>query len=135
MLPNCLFIWNFNVYWNLAIVISETYFNVYIGILLLSHIQNFLQINNIPPHFWSFCFAVTVLVNYSTHLHTVNIITIIYSRDVTRPQPHEAEAEAEATIHEAEAEAEAEATTHEAEAEAEATTHEAEAEAEAKTHL
>ena len=55
------------------------------------------------------------------------------SRDVTRPQPHEAEAEAEATTHEAEAEAEA--TTHEAEAEAEATTHEAEAEAEAKTHL
>ena len=58
-------------------------------------------------------------------------------RDVTRPQPHEAEAEAEATTHEAEAEAEA--TTHEAEAEAEteaeATTHEAEAEAEAKTHL
>ena len=54
-------------------------------------------------------------------------------RDVTRPQPHEAEAEA--TTHEAEAEAEA--TTHEAEAEAEATTHEAEAEAEAeaKTHL
>ena len=50
-------------------------------------------------------------------------------RDVTRPQPHEAEAEA--TTHEAEA------TTHEAEAEAEATTHEAEAEAEAeaKTHL
>ena len=37
---------------------------------------------------------------------------------LTRPQPHEAEAEA---------------TTHEAEAEA--TTHEAEAEAEAKTHL
>ena len=60
------------------------------------------------------------------------------TRDVTRPQPHEAEAEA--TTHEAEAEAttheaEAEATTHEAEAEAEATTHEAEAEAEAKTHL
>ena len=55
------------------------------------------------------------------------------TRDVTRPQPHEAEAEAEATTHEAEAEAEA--TTHEAEAEAEATTHEAEAEAEAKTHL
>ena len=55
------------------------------------------------------------------------------SRDVTRPQPHEAEAEAEATTHEAEAEAEA--TTHEAEAEAEATTHEAEAEAEAKNHL
>ena len=54
-----------------------------------------------------------------------------YNRDVTRPQPHEAEAEAEATTHEAEAEAEA--TTHEAEAEAEATTHEAEAEAEAKT--
>ena len=53
------------------------------------------------------------------------------NRDVTRPQPHEAEAEAEATTHEAEAEA----TTHEAEAEAEATTHEAEAEAEAKTHL
>ena len=53
-------------------------------------------------------------------------------RDVTRPQSHEAEAEAEATTHEAEAEAEA--TTHEAEAEAEATTHEAEAEAEAKTH-
>ena len=54
---------------------------------------------------------------------------------LTRPQPHEAEAEAEATTHEAEAEAEA--TTHEAEAEAEATTHEAEAEAEAeaKTHL
>ena len=52
---------------------------------------------------------------------------------LTRPQPHEAEAEAEATAHEAEAEA----TTHEAEAEAEATTHEAEAEAEAeaKTHL
>ena len=50
---------------------------------------------------------------------------------LTRPQPHEAEAEA--TTHEAEAEAEA--TTHEAEAEAEATTHEAEAEAEAKTHL
>ena len=52
---------------------------------------------------------------------------------LTRPQPHEAEAEAEATTHEAEAEA----TTHEAEAEAEATTHEAEAEAEAeaKTHL
>ena len=49
-------------------------------------------------------------------------------RDVTRPQPHEAEAEA--TTHEAEAEAEA--TTHEAEAEA--TTHEAEAEAEATTH-
>ena len=48
---------------------------------------------------------------------------------LTRPQPHEAEAEAEATAHEAEAEA----TTHEAEAEAEATTHEAEAEA--KTHL
>ena len=46
---------------------------------------------------------------------------------LTRPQPHEAEAEA--TTHEAEAEA----TTHEAEAEA--TTHEAEAEAEAKTHL
>ena len=46
---------------------------------------------------------------------------------LTRPQPHEAEAEAEATTHEAEAEAEA--TTHEAEAEAEATTHEAEAEA------
>ena len=44
------------------------------------------------------------------------------SRDVTRPQLHEAEA----TTHEAEAEA----TTHEAEAEA--TTHEAEAEAEAK---
>ena len=44
---------------------------------------------------------------------------------LTRPQPHEAEAEA--TTHEAEAEA----TTHEAEA----TTHEAEAEAEAKTHL
>ena len=42
---------------------------------------------------------------------------------LTRPQPHEAEAEAttheaEATTHEAEAEAEAEATTHEAEAEA-----------------
>ena len=36
---------------------------------------------------------------------------------LTRPQPHEAEAEA--TTHEAEAEA----TTHEAEAEAEATTH------------
>ena len=54
-------------------------------------------------------------------------------RDVTRPQSHEAVAEAEATTHEAEAEAEA--TTHEAEAEAEATTHEAEAEAEAKTHL
>ena len=51
----------------------------------------------------------------------------IPARDVTRPQPHEAEAEA--TTHEAEAEA----TTHEAEAEA--TTHEAEAEAEAKTHL
>ena len=51
---------------------------------------------------------------------------------LTRPQPHEAEAEAEATTHEAEAEAEA--TTHEAEAEAEATTHEAEAEAEATTH-
>ena len=51
----------------------------------------------------------------------------IIIRDVTRPQPHEAEAEA--TTHEAEAEA----TTHEAEAEA--TTHEAEAEAEAKTHL
>ena len=54
---------------------------------------------------------------------------------LTRPEPHEAEAEAEATTHEAEAEAEA--TTHEAEAEA--TTHEAEAEAttheaEAKTH-
>ena len=48
-------------------------------------------------------------------------------RDVTRPQPHEAEAEA--TTHEAEAEA----TAHEAEAEA--TTHEAEAEAEARTHL
>ena len=62
-------------------------------------------------------------------------ITLHYIRDVTRPQPHEAEAEAEATTHEAEAEAEA--TTHEAEAEAEATTHEAEAEAEAeaKTHL
>ena len=44
---------------------------------------------------------------------------------LTRPEPHEAEAEA--TTHEAEAEA----TTHEAEA----TTHEAEAEAEAKTHL
>ena len=44
---------------------------------------------------------------------------------LTRPQPHEAEAEA--TTHEAEA------TAHEAEAEA--TTHEAEAEAEAKTHL
>ena len=44
---------------------------------------------------------------------------------LTRPQPHEAEAAAEATTHEAEAEA----TTHEAEA----TTHEAEAEA--KTHL
>ena len=43
----------------------------------------------------------------------------------TRPQPHEAEAEA--TTHEAEAKA----TTHKAEAEA--TTHEAEAEA--KTHL
>ena len=42
---------------------------------------------------------------------------------LTRPQPHEAEAEA--TTHEAEAKAEA--TTHEAEAEA--TTHEAEAEA------
>ena len=41
------------------------------------------------------------------------------NRDVTRPQPYEAEAEA---------------TTHEAEAEVEATTHEAEAEAEAKTH-
>ena len=52
-------------------------------------------------------------------------------RDVTRPQSHEAEAEA--TTHEAEAEAEA--TAHEAEAEAEATTHEVEAEAEAKTHL
>ena len=51
----------------------------------------------------------------------------VLPRDVTRPQPHEAEAEA--TTHEAEAEA----TTHEAEAEA--TTHEAEAEAEAKTHL
>ena len=49
---------------------------------------------------------------------------------LTRPQPHEAEAEAEAKTHEAEAEAEA--TTHEAEAEAEATTHEAEAEAEAE---
>ena len=49
---------------------------------------------------------------------------------LTRPQPHEAEAEAEATTHEAEAEA----TTHEAEAEAEATTHEAEAETEATTH-
>ena len=60
---------------------------------------------------------------------------LISARDVTRPQSHEAEAEAEATTHEAEAEAEA--TTHEAEAEAEATTHEAEAEAEAeaKTHL
>ena len=46
---------------------------------------------------------------------------------LTRPQPHEAEAEA--TTHEAEVEA----TAHEAEAEA--TTHEAEAEAEAKTHL
>ena len=44
---------------------------------------------------------------------------------LTRPEPHEAEAEA--TTHEAEAEA----TSHEAEAEA--TTHEAEAEAEAKT--
>ena len=44
---------------------------------------------------------------------------------LTRPQPHEAEAEA--TIHEAEAKAEV--TTHEAKAEAEATTHEAEAEA------
>ena len=55
---------------------------------------------------------------------------VISLRDVTRPQSHEAEAEAEATTHEAEAEAEA--TTHEAEAEA--TTHEAEAEAEAKTH-
>ena len=44
---------------------------------------------------------------------------------LTRPQPHEAEAEA--TTHKAEA------TTHEAEAEA--TTHEVEAEAEAKTHL
>ena len=47
---------------------------------------------------------------------------------LTRPQTHEAEAEAEATTHEAEAEAttneaEAEATTHEAEAKAEATTH------------
>ena len=51
---------------------------------------------------------------------------------LTRPQPHEAEAEAEATTHEAEAKAEA--TTHEAEAKAEATTHEAEAEAEATTH-
>ena len=58
-------------------------------------------------------------------------LCVLYIRDVTRPQPHEAEAEAEATTHEAEAEA----TTHEAEAEAEATTHEAEAEAEAKTHL
>ena len=62
----------------------------------------------------------------------IDWLMVIY-RDVTRPQPHEAEAEAEATTHEAEAEAEA--TTHEAEAEAEATTHEAEAEAEAKTHL
>ena len=54
----------------------------------------------------------------------------IISGMLTRPEPHEAEAEA--TTHEAEAEAtthEAEATTHEAEA----TTHEAEAEA--KTHL
>ena len=51
---------------------------------------------------------------------------LFHIRDVTRPQPHEAEAEA--TTHEAEAEAEA--TTHEAEAEA--TTHEAEAEAEAE---
>ena len=51
---------------------------------------------------------------------------------LTRPQPHEAEAETEATTHEAEATThEAKATTHEAEAEA--TTHEAEAEA--KTHL
>ena len=57
------------------------------------------------------------------------ICGILTARDVTRPQTHEAEAEAEATTHEAEAEA----TTHEAEA----TTHEAEAEAEAeaKTHL
>ena len=42
---------------------------------------------------------------------------------LTRPQHHEAEAEA--TTHEAEAKAEA--TAHEAETEAEATTHEAEA--------
>ena len=57
----------------------------------------------------------------------------VLTRDVTRPQlheaeaeatTHEAEAEAEATTHEAEAEAEAEAITHEAEAEAKATTHE-----------
>ena len=65
----------------------------------------------------------------SEHYHQPTSLSTLSNRDVTRPQPHEAEAEAEATTHEAEAEA----TTHEAEAEA--TTHEAEAEAEAKTHL
>ena len=63
-------------------------------------------------------------------LSTTNILddfVVQWTGMLTRPQPHEAEAEAEATAHEAEA------TTHEAEAEA--TTHEAEAEAEAKTHL
>ena len=59
-------------------------------------------------------------------LNKLLLLLLLLLRDVTRPQSHEAEAEA--TTHEAEAEAEA--TTHEAEAEA--TTHEAEAEA--KTH-
>ena len=76
-----------------------------------------------------------VVVGYPSEQFRNSVVCFVHKpgRDVTRPQPHEAEAEAEATTHEAEAEAEA--TTHEAEAEAEATTHEAEAEAEAKTHL
>ena len=80
---------------------------------------------------------VFIILGYLYRKYNTAYIALCYLliRDVTRPQPHEAEAEAEATTHEAEAEAEA--TTHEAEAEAEATTHEAEAEAEAeaKTHL
>ena len=64
--------------------------------------------------------------NYSGYLWVdENPFLALDAGMLTRPQPHEAEAEA--TTHEAEAEAEA--TTHEAEAEAEATTHEAEAEA------
>ena len=62
------------------------------------------------------------------HQYEGDLCDDLCDRDVTRPQLHEAEAEAEATTHEAEAEA----TTHEAEAEA--TTHEAEAEAKATTH-
>ena len=75
------------------------------------------------------CSPEGILFNQETFHAVLDNCYTVRPGMLTRPQPHEAEAEAEATTHEAEAEA----TTHEAEAEA--TTHEAEAEAEAKTHL